>query len=85
MGQTGSRREGSSQDPPRSERVAVVSPVLRSRTVSAMGLVLPAVGACESGHGRSKWSGDTGPARAAPSGIRLRGLSQGWPSTGAAG
>lgn len=53
--------------------------------VSPVEVALPFVGVCGSGHGRSRWSGDTRLARAAPSGIRLRGQSLGWLSTGAVG
>lgn len=63
----------------------LVNLVLESWTVTPVEAALPFVGACGSGHGRSRWSGDTGLARAAPSGIRLRGPSQGWLSTGAGG
>lgn len=63
----------------------LVNLVLEAWMVSPMEVALPFVGACGSGHGRSRWSGDTGLARAAPSGIRLQGPSQGWLSTGAVG
>lgn len=75
------RRRKKEDDP----MTCLVNLVLESWMVSPVEVALPFVGVCGSGHGRSRWSGDTGLARAAPSGIRLRGQSLGWLSTGAVG
>lgn len=90
-GWTGPRKQtGSSAQDPRSSKATRSGTRGREwgpavMTASPVGVTLPVVGACGSGHGRSRWSGDTGPARAAPSGTRPRGPSRGWPSTVAVG